>query len=69
MDVMNEVSRTDRRSFLYQAGAAATATFVLPQASSLAFAASNSSVPLYRTIEDGLPVAALGGPSSVALNR
>jgi hypothetical protein len=59
---MNNIDRTDRRSFLYQSAALATAAFVLPQSSSLAFATPSSTGRQYHPIEDGLPARPLEDP-------
>ena len=61
LDVMNNMNGIDRRSFLYQSAALATAAFVLPQSSSAAFAATSSGRS-YHPIDDGLPVRPLEDP-------
>jgi hypothetical protein len=60
--LMNSPDQIDRRSFLYQSAALATAALVFPQASSLAVAATASARLQYQPIEDGLPARPLEDP-------
>jgi hypothetical protein len=52
---MNNMNRSDRRSFLYQSAAFAAAAFALQQSSPLAFAGAPPAGRPYRPSEDGLP--------------
>ena len=58
---MNKTNRTDRRTFLYQSAALASA-FVLPDPSTLALAATTSVRRPHQAIEDGLPARPIEDP-------